>query len=51
VGGEPSVEEEDVFMQLGKDYNKGITRMACQVKITKTMEGVLIEIPREAYGA
>ena len=26
---DPSVEEEDVFDMLGKDYIEGVTRMAC----------------------
>lgn len=47
---EPLVEEEDVFDQLAGLYRKGSTRMACQVKVTKQLEGALIEIPREAWG-
>lgn len=38
VGQTPTVEEEDCFSLLGKhDYIEGVTRMACQVKVTKEM--------------
>ena len=47
----PLVEEEDVFDQLGKDYKSGATRMACQVKVSRALDGSVIEIPREAFGA
>lgn len=46
---DPTVDEEDVFDQLGKDYKAGQTRMSCQIKVTKHMEGSEIEIPKEAF--
>jgi ferredoxin len=51
----PLAKEEDAFDILGslylKSYRKGSTRMACQIKVTKELEGALIEIPeRRAWG-
>ena len=44
-------DEEDVFVELGDSlYKEGITRMSCQVKVSKRLEGALIEVPREAFG-
>ena len=44
-------EEEDVFVELGDSlYKEGVTRMSCQVKVSKRLEGAVIEVPREAFG-
>ena len=48
---EPSVDEEDIFVQLGPHlYKEGVTRMSCQIKVNKRLEGALIEV-REAFGS
>ncbi|TNV80523.1 hypothetical protein FGO68_gene12945 [Halteria grandinella] len=50
IGQKPTVEEEDCFSLLGRvDYIEGVTRMACQIKVSKEMEGAVIEIPDEAF--
>ena len=45
------MEEEDVFDQLGDLYKPGVTRMSCQIKVNKALEGCEIEIPSEAFGS
>ena len=47
--GEPGVDEQDVLDELGRLYREGQTRMACQLYLSKEMEGSLIEIPRSAF--
>ena len=48
---QPGESEEDIFVVLGdKLYKEGVTRMSCQVKVDKRLEGALIEVPREAFG-
>ena len=48
---DPKVDEEDIFIELGpKHYKEGLTRMSCQIKVSKRLEGALIEVPREAFG-
>ena len=42
-------DEQDVLDELGKFYKPGQTRMSCQIKVTKEMEGCEIEIPRNAF--
>ena len=39
----------DVLCDLKRLYIQGSTRMSCQVKITKEMEGAVIEIPGSAF--
>ena len=46
---EPSEEELDVLDDLGKLRRDNQTRMACQLKLTTSMNGCLIEIPRSAF--
>ncbi len=45
----PSEEEMDVHCELGEVYRENSTRMSCQIKIKKEMEGMQIEIPRSAF--
>ncbi len=45
----PSEEEIDVHSELGEIYRERSTRMSCQIKVTKEMEGMSIEIPRSAF--
>ena len=45
----PSEEEIDVHCELGEVYRENSTRMSCQIKIKKEMEGMQIEIPRSAF--
>ncbi len=45
-----SEDEQDVLDELGSTLNKkGETRMSCQLRITKELEGAEIEIPRSAF--
>ena len=47
----PAEEEEDVFHSMDKSlYHENETRMACQIRVTKTLEGAEIIVPREAFG-
>ena len=45
----PSEEEIDVHCELGDLYRENSTRMSCQIKVRKEMEGMQIEIPRSAF--
>ena len=48
----PSESEEDVFSMMDPSlYQEGLTRMACQVRVNKNLEGAEIEVPREAFGS
>ena len=43
-------DEQDVLDELGSNLCKrGETRMSCQLKVTKELEGCEIEIPRSAF--
>ena len=42
-------DEQDVLDELGALFKAGQTRMSCQIKISKDMEGAEIEIPRSAF--
>ena len=42
-------EEKDVLYDLNHLYIEGSTRMSCQIKICKEMEGSVIEIPSSAF--
>ena len=44
-----SEDEEDVLEDLGRLFRPNETRMACQIKLNKEMEGCIIEIPRSAF--
>ncbi len=41
----PSEEEKDVFDQMGSEYRPDCTRMACELKVTKQLEGAELEVP------
>ena len=43
------MDEQDVLDELGSLYKTGQTRMSCQIKICKEMEGTELEIPRSAF--
>ncbi|TNV75354.1 hypothetical protein FGO68_gene761 [Halteria grandinella] len=43
-------DEQDVLDELGALLKPGQTRMSCQLKVSKEMEGCEIEIPRTAFG-
>jgi 2Fe-2S ferredoxin len=45
----PSEEELDVHCELGEVYRENCTRMSCQIKIKKELDGMTIEIPRSAF--
>ena len=42
-------DEKDVLYELDRLYIPDCTRMSCQIKIQKSMEGAEIEIPRSAF--
>ncbi len=48
----PAEEEEDVFASMDKSlYKENQTRMSCQIRVSKILEGAEICVPREAFGS
>ncbi|CAI2361118.1 unnamed protein product [Moneuplotes crassus] len=45
----PTEEETDILYDLGRHYKDNITRMSCQLKISKALEGAHIFVPRSAF--
>eukprot|EP00347_Sterkiella_histriomuscorum_P018987 403343402 len=45
----PTEDEQDVLDELGPLFKEKQTRMSCQIKVNKEMEGCEIEIPRSAF--
>jgi len=39
----------DVHAELGENYRENCTRMSCQIKLKKEMDGMVVEIPRSAF--
>ena len=47
----PAEDELDMLHSIGKSkYHENQTRLACQIRVTKTLEGAEIVVPREAFG-
>ena len=46
---EPTEEETDILYDLGHHYKPRITRMSCQLVLSKEMEGCHMHIPRSAF--